>query len=414
MRLPREAYPFRDALATYFPHLRPAQHRGLALWVLGALLAGSACEAAVRLALLPLVGRRADHALRQRLREGLAAGADKAASCRTQLDVTTCFAPLLGWVLHWWHGDGLALALDATYQRDRLVVLSISVLYRGTAIPLAWHVTAANRPGAWLAPSLALLDILAPALASDRLSGIDRPSTVLVLADQGLWSPRLWHAIRAHGWHPLLRIRPDATFRPDGGQRVSARTLVPGPGHAWVGAGVAYKEAAKRQAATLIVAWEVGQAAPWLLLTDLAPEAVGPAWYGLRVWVELGFRALKRLGWQWQRTRRTDPDRVARHWLVLAVATLWVVATGTREEEAERRGRAPERLHVAMPPPAHPAGCRPRRSVSVFARGVVRLRWQLLRGRRLWTDLWLWAEPWPDPPARVQVVVVPARQSLPP
>jgi hypothetical protein len=40
------------------------------------------------------------------------------------------------------------------------------------------------------------------------------------------------------------------------------------------------------------------------------------------MWIEFGFRALKGLGWRWERTRRTDPDRVARHWLVLAVATL--------------------------------------------------------------------------------------------
>jgi hypothetical protein len=28
------------------------------------------------------------------------------------------------------------------------------------------------------------------------------------------------------------------------------------------------------------------------------------------MWVELGFRALKGLGWQWQRSRRTDPGPV--------------------------------------------------------------------------------------------------------
>ena len=42
----------------------------------------------------------------------------------------------------------------------------------------------------------------------------------------------------------------------------------------------------------------------------------------------------RRMGWQWHRTRRLDPARVDRHWLVLAVATLWVLAHGTRVEEA--------------------------------------------------------------------------------
>ena len=98
---------------------------------------------------------------------------------------------------------------------------------------------------------------------------------------------------------------------------------------------------------------------------------------------------------------RTDPDRVARHWLVLAVATLWTVATGTRVEDAARLGREPAHLRVALPPPPGPV----RRTTSVFARGLARLRWQLLRVRRLWSRIWLWPEPWPDPPPGLSVVV---------
>lgn len=400
MRLPREAYPFRDAVATHLPGLTAAQRRGLALWVYGTILAGSGCQAAVLVALRPVFGLAARHALRQGLREWLADGADKAAPCRAEVDVGACFAPLLRWVLAWWHGGALPLALDATYQRDRLVVLAVSVLYRGTAIPVAWRVTAANRPGAWLAPALGLLAALAVAVPPG--------TTVLVLADRGLWSPRLWEGLRALGWHPLLRVRPDATFRPVGGKRLPARAVVPGPGHAWVGAGTAFKHRAVRRDATLIVTWAPGQAEPWLVLTDLPPPEVGPCWYGLRTWVELGFRALKSVGWHWERTRRTDPDRIARHWLVLAVATLWVVATGTREEDAERLGREPANLRLAPPPPPG----RFRRVTSLFARGLARLRFQLLRGRRLWRVAWLWPEPWPEPPPGILVVVVPT--PLPP
>ena len=46
------------------------------------------------------------------------------------------------------------------------------------------------------------------------------------------------------------------------------------------------------------------------------------------------------MGWPWHRTRRTDPARVDRHWLVLA--------HGTRVEEARLRGLAPGR--VRRPP----------------------------------------------------------------
>ena len=70
--------------------------------------------------------------------------------------------------------------------------------------------------------------------------------------------------------------------------------------------------------------------------------------------VELGFRTLKGLGWDGERTRRSDPDRVARHWLVRAVATLLAVASGTRVEDAERLGVPPGQ--VAHRPYATPGG----------------------------------------------------------
>jgi hypothetical protein len=48
-----------------------------------------------------------------------------------------------------------------------------------------------------------------------------------------------------------------------------------------------------------------------------------------------GFKLLKRGGWQWQATRMTEPDRVERPWLVLAVATRYVLAVGGEADEAE-------------------------------------------------------------------------------
>jgi hypothetical protein len=197
-----------------------------------------------------------------------------------------------------------------------------------------------------------------------------------------------------------MRIRPDATFAPTGQRRRKARTLVAGPGQAWVGAGCAFKEKARRLPATLLVVWDEGQDAPWVLLTDLPPQQVKVSWYGLRIWIELGFRTLKSLGWQWERTRRSDPERVARHWLVLAVATLLDLAYGTRVEDAERLGVAPAHLRSPRTPPPAP---RPRGS-SLFARGRPWLCGHLWQGR-LWRRLWLRPEPWPDPSPGLQITI---------
>src|SRR3954464_12798309 len=347
MHVPRELYPIERVLAEHLPHLRGPQRRGLALWVLGAVLAQSACQAAVLAALLPWAPY---HALRQRLREWLLDGGDKAVPRAAQVDVERCFAPLLRWVRGWWQGRELALAVDATAHREDVVALVVSVLYRGSAIPVAWAVLPGNAPGAWMGPILRLLRRSRPAVPAGW--------TVLVLADRGLWSPRPWKRVRDLGWHPLLRIQRRTTIAPDGGERRPAGALVR-PGEAWVGRGRLGRPKGRGLTVTLVAVWTAAQEEPWVVVTDLAPDRVGVSWYALRAWVELGFRALKGVGWRWQRSRRTDPARVARHWLVLAGASLTGLAAGTRVEGGGRRGRRPPGRRAGAGAPSRRPGCAP-------------------------------------------------------
>ena len=90
----------------------------------------------------------------------------------------TCFAPLLGWVVSWWQGTQLALALDATTLGTRFVVLAISVVYRGGAIPVAWGILPAGAKHAWRREWRRVLRRLRPA--------IPHGWPVIVLADRGL------------------------------------------------------------------------------------------------------------------------------------------------------------------------------------------------------------------------------------
>ena len=147
MRLPRECYQMRKTIETHLPHLSQPQLTGLALWVCGAILAGSACQSAVAAALSPWGSW---NSLRQYLREWLYDGSDRARPCGTELDVSLCFAPLLKWVLYWWCGNRLALAVDPTLKGDDTAAIVISVLYRGCAIPVAWRILPAKRPGCHL------------------------------------------------------------------------------------------------------------------------------------------------------------------------------------------------------------------------------------------------------------------------
>ena len=107
-------------------------------------------------------------------------------------------------------------------------------------------------------------------------------------------------------------------------------------GQSWRGRGTAFVSSERRLACTLVAWWGEGYTDPWFLLTDLAPEGCDAAWYGLRGWCEQGFKCFKRGGWQWQYTQMSAPDRAARLWLALAVATLWMVSVGGALEVGPR------------------------------------------------------------------------------
>ena len=91
-------------------------------------------------------------------------------------------------------------------------------------------------------------------------------------------------------------------------------------------------------------------------------------------------------------------ERVRRYWLILAVATLWTVAVGTRVEDAWQRGQLPAARR--RPVPWQPG---PPRVLSVFRRGLLAVRQQVARGR-LWRRLWLTPQAWPEPPPDLQIV----------
>ena len=329
-------YPLSREFKRRLPSVRGRLRRGLALWVKGTLLAHNGCQDSVAAA---LEAHGCFETVRRELREWTCDDADRIGSWGpgAEVDAGACFPELLGWVLDLWTAgnEPLVLALDPTHQRDEWVALVVGVAYREHALPVAWHVVKADAPESWIGHFRRLLGQLAPAVPAGM--------PVHVLCDRGLDSRELSVRIRELGWHPVLRYAPYITFRPTGGDRGPVRTLGGGPGTLWLGAGEAFGR--DPLPGTLIVLHARDHEDPWVLLTDTPPAHSDAALYACRHWIEQGFRGLKRGGWQWGRTRRTDPVRVARHLLALAAATLLAVAYGPRREEAcLRRLRVRNRL----------------------------------------------------------------------
>ncbi len=273
-------------VSTNLPHLTLPQARLLAWWSFGIAHTRSCGRLTVATFLALLLQQKVVN-LEQRLYEWCLDAPAKAGTKRQSLDVTTCFVPLLRWIVRVWHGTNLPLTIDATSLSDRFVVLAVSVVYRGIGIPVAWTILPAQQKGAWRREWLRLLRTVRPAIPPTW--------TVLVLADRGLSARWLFRRIVRLGWHPFLRINQGAKFRPAGHARWYWLSELVGPvGGRWQGQGTAFKSKDSQLPCTLVAWWGAGYAEPWYVLTDLDPAGCTVAWYGLRAWCEQGFKCTKR------------------------------------------------------------------------------------------------------------------------
>jgi len=315
--------------------------------------------------------------------------------------VTLCFVPLLRWIVGLRSSEQIALTLDATSLGDQFVVLAVCVDYRGCAIPVAWTILRAGQKHAWRREWLRMLRVLRPAIPSEW--------TVLVLADRGLYARWLFRRIVRLHWHPFLRINQACKFRVAGAaQFVWLSALVGQIGQRWRGAGTAFASRECRLDCTLLAWWGEGHAEPWFVLTDLGADGCDASWYGLRGPSEQAFKCTKRGGWQWQQTQMADPARVARLWLAMAVATLWMITIGS-DVELGPSAALPElpdlRALLGL------NGARRARRTRLFRLGWLWLLVQLIQGQPLPLPRRLMPEPWPEIPERLDLPI-PHRNAL--
>jgi Transposase DDE domain len=360
---PKGLYQWQQRLATFFPDLPATPRRRLAAVSFAMVLARSALLNRVVLA-LALAARRRFNTARQFARALYRPRRDRGGN-DCSFDYTACFAGLLRWATAGFTDRRLALAIDPTNLGSRFTALTVSVVFGGCAVPVAWHVQRGDAKGSWNAHWGRLLGLLRAALGEGW--------QVLVLSDRGLESAELFEAVTALGWHPLMRVKAGGHFRPDGWAKGwPLGRFAAGPGRRWRGRGVAWPRRVGL-ACTLLACWEPGHEGAWLILTDLGPASAAALWYAWRGWIEQGFRDLKSDGWQLSKTRMADPQRVGRWWAAAALATLWALEAGA---EARRLEIPATRAH---------AGAGKAAVTSLFALGLAWLGEQLGRGvaRRL-------------------------------
>lgn len=73
-----------------------------------------------------------------------------------------------------------------------------------------------------------------------------------------------------------------------------------------------------------------------MVLTDLSPEEADVCWYGMRTWIESGFKDFKRGLWGWHHSKMQEASRVERLWLAMAVAQVWTADAWVARQRCSR------------------------------------------------------------------------------
>ena len=142
MPCPDRLSQWSDEVSTAFAHLSKPQVWGLMLWSAGIALTGAAGITQIS-ALLALVLEQPEQRVFQRLREWYLDAKHKSGKKRRELDVTSCFAPLLRWIVRLWENGNrqMVLVLDATTDGGSAGLFCRSVSF-SAVVPSPW-------PGKW-------------------------------------------------------------------------------------------------------------------------------------------------------------------------------------------------------------------------------------------------------------------------
>lgn len=277
--------------------------------------------------------------------------------------VRRAYEALLGQVLPWAEMSEVVLIVDETTKRAHLHLLRVSLAYRGAVIPLAWTLWQQQQPlpdGRYWHEMDLVLDRVARLL----------PATcpVTVVADRAYDVPPFLDRLTRHGWHWIIRCKGKGTIRFQDQQGVEwalselLDRRLPAADRRWKARGRLFKKAGWRTASVVAI-WERTAREPLVVITDLAPRWEVLRTYGVRAWIEPGFRQEKSRGWQWEACQ--VPTLTHQHTVLLAMAwaSVLTLLLGSQEgDDALARLRRRDRTR----PPCTPHHAR----YSLFTLGL--------------------------------------------
>jgi hypothetical protein len=292
-----------------------------------------------------------------------------------RIEVGRVYGKLITAALVEWRQERVELALDSSSLWGRYVIVRLALIYRGRAIPLTWKVLERK------STSVALGDYADLLWHAARL--LPQPCRVLLLADRGFVDVELMKLATLLGWDFVIRAKTSLlVYRAFQAESKLGR-LTPPKGEVHL---IEVAQVTKQRFGPLSLAlahmrtprgYQV-----WLLLSSQPPSLKTFDDYALRFDIEENFLDDKSAGFQLEASEIRHTDALSRLCLLLATATLYLVATGTAIYAMNLRCLVDTHHH---------------RGLSYLQIGWRWVRWALAHNRPLLTFLWLEAGPDPEP-----------------
>jgi hypothetical protein len=290
-----------------------------------------------------------------------------------RITVEPLYGPLIEQAVVGWVGKRMYVALDTSMLWNTYCLIRLSVIYRGRAVPLAWHVI---EHGSAAVSFETYQDVL-----QEAKSRLPLACKVVFLADRGFADTQLMGHLRELGWH--FRIRSKSTFWIYPSHlapfQMSEIALKPGHMSCWQEVSLTDKHFGPVH---LAVARPLGSDEYWYGVSDEAAELKTLEEYGLRFDIEENFLDDKSNGFQLASSLIRSAKALERLCLVLAMTTLYLVSVGTSViQKGHRRLVDPHWF----------------RGLSYLKIGWHWVNYALNRGYELITLVYLSSEPDPEP-----------------
>jgi hypothetical protein len=282
--------------------------RNLALWC-QALAVSPNCHLATLALALPLGGQREN--LVQRLRRVLKS---------EQLTNAISYRPMVRHLFKHWTGCEVSLVMDRTDIENRWSILSLGAAYRKRLLPLTWRILPFG--GTSTDKQIQLLEQVRSLLPCSE--------TVRVhfYGDSEFRGVRLQQKCQSYGWHWQVGLKSDILFRQADQPWRPLHHLNLQPGERRYLHQIYLTQQHDFGPVNLIADWSGNQPHPRYWALDL--PAHKQAWRRgrKRFWIEPTFRDWKGYGFDLERTKIDDPDRLNILVLGIALTTVWMIHIG--------------------------------------------------------------------------------------